>query len=271
MMQDVLAPSASVDAILVVHTSRFMREAGKSIVHKQALARRARLRQRLGCTVRVSGGAGLLRLGAEAAQARSQSGRAPAVAEVFQLYVAHGGAKAVARELNQRGRRFRRGRLWTKDFVLRVIEESAAIGTYYWRKTDSSAYVLETLQSPRPGDCRRNGLLRRKTDEPRHELKQQLADVERRMATSREALETHADSADVVLPRLREPTGPPRRTGRDTRQGGPAHVAAEPPVRRDDDRPLRQTIRDLFLGAIRRWPRTTFASWSSESTSVATS
>ena len=35
MMRDVLAPSAEVDAILVVHTSRFMRDAGKSIVHKQ--------------------------------------------------------------------------------------------------------------------------------------------------------------------------------------------------------------------------------------------
>lgn len=57
--------------------------------------------------------------------------------DVFQLYVAHGGAKTVARELNQRGHRFRRGRLWTKDFVLRVIEETTAIGTYYWGKTDS--------------------------------------------------------------------------------------------------------------------------------------
>jgi site-specific DNA recombinase len=39
MMRDVLAPSAEVDAILVVHTSRFMRDAAKAIVHKQALAR----------------------------------------------------------------------------------------------------------------------------------------------------------------------------------------------------------------------------------------
>ncbi len=56
------------------------------------------------------------------------------VREVFRLYIALGGAKAVARELNQRGFRYRTGVPWTKDLVLAVIDQTAAIGTYYWGK-----------------------------------------------------------------------------------------------------------------------------------------
>jgi site-specific DNA recombinase len=413
MMQDVLAPSANIDAILVVHTSRFMRDAGKSIVHKQALARRGirvistnqetsddpsgRLMETIYAGFDqyesdmngyrttaamhenarrgfVNGSAAPFGYRAQLVEAGAGPKRrklvpdpdeARVVVEVFQLYVAHGGAKAVARELNQRGRRFRRGRLWTKDFVLRVIEESAAIGMYYWGKTDSrtgkararsewipipvepvidvalfeaarttrakrdpqrnpgrtgssplllagllrcaacgSAYVLETSGKLGPTgeptyryyNCRafvksgkeacaghrfpvekldrallehlasavftvdrcrslvkeiveETGLLRRKTDEQRHEVRQQLADVERRIATWREALETHADSADVVLPRLRE-----LQARRDELAATlakvvpltapPSHLYAEPTIAR-----FQQTIRDLFLGA----------------------
>ena len=93
------------------------------------------------------------------------------------------------------------------------------------------------------------GLLRRKTDEQRHEVRQQLADVERRIATWREALETHADSADVVLPRLRE-----LQARRDELAATlakvvpltapPSHLYAETTIAR-----FQQTIRDLFLGA----------------------
>jgi hypothetical protein len=54
------------------------------------------------------------------------------VREVFRLYIALGGAKAVARELNQRGCTYRTGVAWTKDLVLAVIDQTAAIGTYYW-------------------------------------------------------------------------------------------------------------------------------------------
>jgi hypothetical protein len=45
-----------------------------------------------------------------------------------------------ARDLNQRGYRYRDGKLWSKDLVLKVIEETAAIGTYVWgKKTDPPA------------------------------------------------------------------------------------------------------------------------------------
>jgi len=92
------------------------------------------------------------------------------------------------------------------------------------------------------------GLLRRKTDEQRRDLKQQLADVERRMAIWHEAFETHAESADVVLPRLRE-----LKARRDEListlakvvplTSPPNHLYAETTIAR-----FQQTIRDLFLG-----------------------
>lgn len=56
------------------------------------------------------------------------------VREIYRLYIALGGAKAVARGLNQRGLRYRTGVAWTKDLVLGVIDQTAAIGTYYWGK-----------------------------------------------------------------------------------------------------------------------------------------
>jgi len=56
------------------------------------------------------------------------------VREIYRLYIALGGAKAVARELNQRAIKYRTGVAWTKDLVLHVIEQTAAIGTYYWGK-----------------------------------------------------------------------------------------------------------------------------------------
>jgi len=58
----------------------------------------------------------------------------PIVREIFRLYIALGGAKAVARELNGRGLRYRTGVAWTKDLVLCVIDQTAVIGTYYWGK-----------------------------------------------------------------------------------------------------------------------------------------
>ena len=57
--------------------------------------------------------------------------------EVVRQYIAREGAKAAARDLNQRGQRYRDGKLWTKDLVLKVIEEAAAIGTYVWGKETS--------------------------------------------------------------------------------------------------------------------------------------
>jgi len=62
--------------------------------------------------------------------------------ELFQLYVAHDGAKRVACALNERGRLYRDGRLWSKDIVLRVIAEPAVAGTYYWGKHDPKTQSL---------------------------------------------------------------------------------------------------------------------------------
>lgn len=56
------------------------------------------------------------------------------VREIFRLYIALGGAKAVARELNRRGTTYRTGVAWTKDLVLAVVDQAAVIGTYYWGK-----------------------------------------------------------------------------------------------------------------------------------------
>jgi DNA invertase Pin-like site-specific DNA recombinase len=54
--------------------------------------------------------------------------------EIVRQYVAKQGAKQAARDLNQRGYRYRGGKLWSKDLVLKVIEETAAIGSYVWAK-----------------------------------------------------------------------------------------------------------------------------------------
>ncbi len=66
--------------------------------------------------------------------------------EVFRLYVAGNGAKGVARELNQRGVRYRDGRLWTKDRVIHIIGEHAAIGEYRWGMRDSKTGELRPTE-----------------------------------------------------------------------------------------------------------------------------
>jgi site-specific DNA recombinase len=413
MMQDVLAPSAGVDAILVVHTSRFMRDAAKSIVHKQALARRGvrvistnqetsddpsgRLMEtiyagfdqyesdmngyRTTAAMHENAKRGFVNgskapFGYRAELVTSGAGpkrrklfpdaqEAVVAVEVFGLYVGLGGAKTVARELNKRGLRFRNGRLWTKDFVLRVIEETASIGTYYWGKSDNrtgklrdrsewiaipvepivdrglfdaaqrireerdpkrnpgrtgssplllagllrcghcdGSYVLETSGKLDPNgeptyryyNCRNfvksgreactghrfstaklesavleyladqlftvercrelvrdlveeSGVLRQKTDEQRRELKNQIADVERRIAKWEEAFETDSDAADVVLPRLRELRAKHAELKETLGKvvplrSPPPHLYAESTIGR-----FRETIRSIFLSA----------------------
>lgn len=56
------------------------------------------------------------------------------VREIYQLYLALGGAKAVARRLNQRHFSYRGGRRWSKTLVGCVLDESAVAGTYVWGK-----------------------------------------------------------------------------------------------------------------------------------------
>jgi site-specific DNA recombinase len=54
------------------------------------------------------------------------------VRQLFHLYVAGNGAKSVAQALNERGLLYRRGKAWSKDLVLHVLDEPAVAGTYYW-------------------------------------------------------------------------------------------------------------------------------------------
>jgi site-specific DNA recombinase len=71
-------------------------------------------------------------------------GEAEVVREIFRLYVTRGGAKAVARVLNQRGLRYRTGVAWDKHLVLDVLDEDAALGTYYWgRRRDGAVRPRE--------------------------------------------------------------------------------------------------------------------------------
>lgn len=66
--------------------------------------------------------------------------------EVFRQYVARQGAMRAARDLNQRGYRYRAGKLWSKDLVLKVVEETAAVGTYVWSKeTDPVPQKVEPI------------------------------------------------------------------------------------------------------------------------------
>jgi DNA invertase Pin-like site-specific DNA recombinase len=63
---------------------------------------------------------------------------AQVVREIYRLYVALGGAKAVARRLNQRGVSYRTGVPWSKDLVIRVLGQTAASGTYFWGKRNGA-------------------------------------------------------------------------------------------------------------------------------------
>lgn len=61
--------------------------------------------------------------------------------EVFREYVGGMGSKTTARSLNKRGLTYR-GKPWSKDKVMKVIGETAAIGVYYWGKKDTKTGIL---------------------------------------------------------------------------------------------------------------------------------
>ena len=62
---------------------------------------------------------------------------APILQQLLGLYVDGMGAKGIAVEMNRRGVLYR-GRAWSKDDALRVLDEEAPTGTYYWGKWDTS-------------------------------------------------------------------------------------------------------------------------------------
>lgn len=185
MIEDALAPSSTVDAILVYQTSRFMRNAGKARAFKDTLRREGIRVMSISQEVSddptgqfiegifelvdqyesdVNGMRTRAALRENARRGYFNGSRPPygfkierteikpdhwkaklvpnpdekqTLTEVFRLYVGGRGAKGVARDLNQRGFRYRKGKLWTKDLVLKVVEEEAAIGTYHWGKRDA--------------------------------------------------------------------------------------------------------------------------------------
>ncbi len=180
MLEAALAPSADVQAILVLHTSRFMRNAARARALKDTLRRRGirvvAIQQetaddpmgqlvegifelvdqyesemnglRTSAAMRENAKQGYfngsnapygykverveVKPGLRRGKLVPNADEAPIVREVFRLYVEQHGAKGVARELNQRGVRYRKGALWSKDLVLRVIGEEAAVGTFWW-------------------------------------------------------------------------------------------------------------------------------------------
>jgi site-specific DNA recombinase len=190
MLEDVLAPSKDVQAVLVYQSSRFMRNATKARALKDQLKRRGVRVVAIGQETtddpmghiiegifelidqyesEVNGLRTSAAMRENAKQGNFNGARAPygfsvlrkeiregiergtlvpnlseieTAREIFRLYIAGSGAKAVARQLNQRGLKPRDGVLWRKDMVLKVVDETAVIGTFYWGKRESKTGAL---------------------------------------------------------------------------------------------------------------------------------
>jgi site-specific DNA recombinase len=184
MLQDIFRPSSEVGSIIVTHGSRFMRNATKARVHKEALRKRGirvvaiqqevtddpngrfaegvfelidqlesetnGVRTRAGMAENAKQGfcnGSKPPFGFKIEKVTAPNGRqknklvvdvseAEVVREVFKRYLAGSGAKATARELNQRGLLYRK-HFWTRDLVLRVISDTSVVGTYFWGRNDS--------------------------------------------------------------------------------------------------------------------------------------
>lgn len=183
MLDDLAASANRVGTILVVHTSRFMRDAAKARVHKVQLRRQGvrvvsvqqpveddatgrfvegmfelidqleseQIGRRTRAGMRQNAVNGFWNgsappFGFRAVQVPGPGVRAkrklqvePSEAElvgrVFALYLAHNGAIAVAKQLNESGARYR-GKLWDRDRVLRVISSTAVVGHVPWGRRD---------------------------------------------------------------------------------------------------------------------------------------
>ncbi|MCB9558116.1 MAG: recombinase family protein [Deltaproteobacteria bacterium] len=183
MLMDVLAPSSEIDAVLVVYLSRFMRNATRSRIVKEKLAKagvrvvaitqevsddpsghlmeavfeafdqfesemnglrtKAALRENAKRGY-FNGSRPPFGFKIEKVEVKPELWRGklvpnpdevPIVREVIQAYITQTGAKAAAGDLNQRGFRYR-GKLFSKDLVFKIVDETAAIGTYHWGKVN---------------------------------------------------------------------------------------------------------------------------------------
>lgn len=54
------------------------------------------------------------------------------IREVFALYIAGSGGRAVAEKLNARGSRTRLGNLWNQNLMMLILDEEALTGTVWW-------------------------------------------------------------------------------------------------------------------------------------------
>ena len=107
--------------------------------------------------------------------------------ETFRIYVQGKGSLGTARELNRRGI-LHRGRVWSKNRVLKVIEEGACVGTYVWGKYDSRTGLLNDKEDRIEILC--EAILDRET-----------FDVAQRLRSDREPMQNpdHAVSSPLLL------------------------------------------------------------------------
>lgn len=201
MLQDIFAPSSEVGSIIVTHGSRFMRNATKARVHKEALRKRGirvvAIQQEVSDDPNGRFAEGVFelidQLESETNGVRTRAGmaenarqgffngsKAPfgfrvekisttaglknklcvdldearIVREVFHRYLSGSGAKATARELNQRGLLYRKLH-WTRDLVLKVISDSGVVGTYYWGRLDTRGKQIRPQEEWIPITCER--------------------------------------------------------------------------------------------------------------------
>ncbi len=183
MLFDILQPSANVDAVLVYHSSRFMRNVAESQATKAMLEKNGisvifsgyetpegplgkafdqftemmdELESNLNSVRTKSGLSQVAREGffpgsrppfgftREKVTADTATRwklvpnpeEVPILVAVFTEYLDGLGSKTAARRLNRRGLTYR-GKPWSKDKVMKVIGERAAIGNYYWGKKDN--------------------------------------------------------------------------------------------------------------------------------------
>jgi DNA invertase Pin-like site-specific DNA recombinase len=184
MIESLFAPSNTVTTVLVLHTSRFMRDVELARRYKRELRRKGvrvvavqqevgddpngelmegvyelfdqhesriigvRTRAAMNENARAGyfngasppfgfaiehvtgpGGRAKRRLVPDAEEAR-------VVKLIFERYVAGAGAKALAKQLNGEGLRYRR-RPWSRDHVLGVLGDRSAIGDYRWGRRES--------------------------------------------------------------------------------------------------------------------------------------
>ncbi len=188
MVESLLSPSNDVSVLVVLHTSRFMRDVELARRYKRALRQRGvrvlavqqevaddangelmegiyelfdqhesriiGMRCRAGMKENVRRGffnGSFAPFGFKVIKVDGPGGRRKSklaaddverrvVRDIFERYVGGNGAETVARELNQQASLYR-GKRWTRDLVLRVLDDRAVMGRYEWGGKSGEAPV----------------------------------------------------------------------------------------------------------------------------------